>query len=190
MISETHVVVSSFFESTTRIIMFRSSEHFVNVVKLKMLLSSEHVVGVVKLKFFSSPEHLVDVMLVRDSDVLDTWFSSGLFPFAALGWPETSAADLKVCKNIADMWCSLVLTLPIPLPARLCTATALNRMLSQSVDIPSRLRATARPSMRGCVQRNTDFDGTMHRCCHNRPTSREIYWRPDTISCSSGSHGW
>jgi valyl-tRNA synthetase len=24
----------------------------------------------------------------RDPDVLDTWFSSGLFPFAALGWPK------------------------------------------------------------------------------------------------------
>lgn len=23
-----------------------------------------------------------------DPDVLDTWFSSGLFPFAMLGWPE------------------------------------------------------------------------------------------------------
>jgi valyl-tRNA synthetase len=27
----------------------------------------------------------------RDPDVLDTWFSSGLFPFAALGWPEPTA---------------------------------------------------------------------------------------------------
>ena len=26
----------------------------------------------------------------RDPDVLDTWFSSGLWPFAALGWPEES----------------------------------------------------------------------------------------------------
>ncbi|KAJ7317268.1 hypothetical protein JRQ81_003430 [Phrynocephalus forsythii] len=26
--------------------------------------------------------------LVRDADVLDTWFSSGIFPFAALGWPR------------------------------------------------------------------------------------------------------
>jgi valyl-tRNA synthetase len=26
--------------------------------------------------------------LVQDSDVLDTWFSSGLFPFVTLGWPE------------------------------------------------------------------------------------------------------
>jgi valyl-tRNA synthetase len=29
-----------------------------------------------------------DEELIRDSDVLDTWFSSGLWPFATLGWPE------------------------------------------------------------------------------------------------------
>ncbi len=29
-----------------------------------------------------------DVELIRDPDVLDTWFSSGLWPFATLGWPE------------------------------------------------------------------------------------------------------
>jgi len=29
-----------------------------------------------------------DVKLVRDPDVLDTWFSSGLWPFATLGWPD------------------------------------------------------------------------------------------------------
>jgi valyl-tRNA synthetase len=29
-----------------------------------------------------------DVDLIRDPDVLDTWFSSGLWPFATLGWPE------------------------------------------------------------------------------------------------------
>ena len=28
-----------------------------------------------------------DVTLKRDEDVLDTWFSSGLWPFATLGWP-------------------------------------------------------------------------------------------------------
>jgi valyl-tRNA synthetase len=31
-----------------------------------------------------------DVELVRDPDVLDTWFSSGLWPFATLGWPENN----------------------------------------------------------------------------------------------------
>ena len=29
-----------------------------------------------------------DEELVRDPDVLDTWFSSGLWPFATLGWPD------------------------------------------------------------------------------------------------------
>ncbi|WP_299191372.1 valine--tRNA ligase [uncultured Erythrobacter sp.] len=29
-----------------------------------------------------------DTELTRDSDVLDTWFSSALWPFATLGWPE------------------------------------------------------------------------------------------------------
>jgi valyl-tRNA synthetase len=29
-----------------------------------------------------------DVALKRDEDVLDTWFSSGLWPFSTLGWPE------------------------------------------------------------------------------------------------------
>jgi valyl-tRNA synthetase len=29
--------------------------------------------------------------LTRDSDVLDTWFSSALWPFATLGWPEQKA---------------------------------------------------------------------------------------------------
>ncbi|MDC0927130.1 valine--tRNA ligase [Candidatus Pelagibacter ubique] len=28
------------------------------------------------------------VDLIRDPDVLDTWFSSGLWPFATLGWPD------------------------------------------------------------------------------------------------------
>ena len=30
------------------------------------------------------------VELDRDEDVLDTWFSSGLFPFSVLGWPENT----------------------------------------------------------------------------------------------------
>jgi valyl-tRNA synthetase len=29
-----------------------------------------------------------EVELTRDPDVLDTWFSSGLWPFSTLGWPE------------------------------------------------------------------------------------------------------
>ncbi|HXM99671.1 MAG TPA: valine--tRNA ligase [Candidatus Dormibacteraeota bacterium] len=32
--------------------------------------------------------------LIQDQDVLDTWFSSGLWPFSTLGWPDKTA-DLK-----------------------------------------------------------------------------------------------
>lgn len=29
-----------------------------------------------------------ELVLEQDPDVLDTWFSSGLFPFSVFGWPE------------------------------------------------------------------------------------------------------
>lgn len=31
----------------------------------------------------------------QEEDVLDTWFSSALWPFSTLGWPDNEAADLK-----------------------------------------------------------------------------------------------
>ncbi len=31
----------------------------------------------------------------QDKDVLDTWFSSGLWPFSTMGWPDTESADFK-----------------------------------------------------------------------------------------------
>ena len=33
-------------------------------------------------------KHGTDVALTRDPDVLDTWFSSALWPFSTLGWPD------------------------------------------------------------------------------------------------------
>lgn len=32
---------------------------------------------------------------IQDEDVLDTWFSSALWPFSTLGWPDTNADDFK-----------------------------------------------------------------------------------------------
>ncbi|KAM3596077.1 uncharacterized protein V6R79_007775 [Siganus canaliculatus] len=43
------------------------------------------------LKYDMNPE---TITLTQDPDVLDTWFSSGLFPFAMLGWPEKTT-DLQ-----------------------------------------------------------------------------------------------
>ena len=37
----------------------------------------------------------LNITLVRDKDVLDTWFSSGLWPFSTLGWPNTNDLDFK-----------------------------------------------------------------------------------------------
>ncbi len=48
----------------------------------------------VDAKAQAKARHGKDVMLKQDPDVLDTWFSSWLWPFATLGWPNTSA-DLK-----------------------------------------------------------------------------------------------
>ncbi len=39
------------------------------------------------------------VVLQRDGDVLDTWFSSALWPFSTLGWPENTAALQKYYPN-------------------------------------------------------------------------------------------
>ncbi|XP_076610497.1 valine--tRNA ligase, mitochondrial isoform X1 [Chaetodon auriga] len=43
------------------------------------------------VKYGVKPEAII---LTQDPDVLDTWFSSGLFPFAMLGWPEQTT-DLQ-----------------------------------------------------------------------------------------------
>ena len=32
---------------------------------------------------------------VQDTDCLDTWFSSGLWPFSTMGWPNTESEDFK-----------------------------------------------------------------------------------------------
>ncbi len=39
----------------------------------------------------------------QDEDVLDTWFSSWLWPFSTLGWPDTTAPDLKAFYPTDDL---------------------------------------------------------------------------------------
>ena len=52
--------------------------------------------------------------MTQDPDVLDTWFSSALWPFATLGWPDKTA-DLKAfyptdvnctAREIINLWVS------------------------------------------------------------------------------------
>lgn len=42
----------------------------------------------------SAPKNTAENEWVQDPDVLDTWFSSGIWPLSTLGWPENSI-DLK-----------------------------------------------------------------------------------------------
>jgi valyl-tRNA synthetase len=43
---------------------------------------------------FGGGTHAHPLVLEQDPDALDTWFSSGLWPFSTLGWPDAEAADL------------------------------------------------------------------------------------------------
>lgn len=57
-------------------------------------------------------ENLSASDLVQDEDVLDTWFSSWLWPFSTLGWPEKTAdldyyyptCDLVTAQDIIFFW--------------------------------------------------------------------------------------
>ncbi len=57
----------------------------------------------------------------RDPDVLDTWFSSGLWPFATLGWPEQTAElerfyptnVLSTARDIIFLWVARMVMLGI-----------------------------------------------------------------------------
>lgn len=40
------------------------------------------------------------ITLKQDEDVLDTWFSSGLFPFSIFGWPDEVMCHLFHCSPI------------------------------------------------------------------------------------------
>ncbi len=59
--------------------------------------------------------------LVQDPDVLDTWFSSGLWPFSTLGWPEQTADLAKYYPTtlmimgyeILFFWCARMMMLGI-----------------------------------------------------------------------------
>ncbi|CAK1580629.1 unnamed protein product [Parnassius mnemosyne] len=53
--------------------------------------SEEEALAKASAKFGVSSEQIT---LKRDEDVLDTWFSSGLFPFSIFGWPDQTD-DLK-----------------------------------------------------------------------------------------------
>ncbi|KAK4486169.1 hypothetical protein RD792_008838 [Penstemon davidsonii] len=51
--------------------------------------STEEALGKARTKYGKNVE------IFQDPDVLDTWFSSSLWPFSTLGWPDVSAEDFN-----------------------------------------------------------------------------------------------
>ena len=57
----------------------------------------EWVVGrsLEEVKNSISSDSAANKKIIQDEDVLDTWFSSALFPFYTLGWPDEESIDYK-----------------------------------------------------------------------------------------------
>ena len=83
----------------------------------------------------------------RDPDVLDTWFSSALWPFATLGWPERDAAAARLlshrrlvtARDIIFLWVARMVMMGARVPGRACR--------SPTSTSP---RSSRRPTAAGC----------------------------------------
>ena len=72
-----------------------------------------------------------EVALTRDPDVLDTWFSSGLWPFSTLGWPESTpelarfypTSTLITGKDILFFWVARMMMLGLHVTDRVPFST-------------------------------------------------------------------
>eukprot|EP00667_Euglena_gracilis_P001454 EG_transcript_1453 len=68
-----------------------------------------------------------DLILSQDEDVLDTWFSSGLFPFSTMGWPDDTVdlqqyfpgSLLETGYDILFFWVARMVMLSLELTDRL-----------------------------------------------------------------------
>ncbi|KAJ3144087.1 AP-1 adaptor complex sigma subunit Aps1 [Geranomyces variabilis] len=80
---------------------------------VKYWVTGRNEVGALdKAKKAFSTVNNVDISLKQDEDVLDTWFSAGLWPFAIMGWPKKTkdmdmffpSSLLETGKDILFFW--------------------------------------------------------------------------------------
>ena len=84
-----------------------------------------------------------DIILEQDEDVLDTWFSSGLFPFSVFGWPENTddfkafypTTLLETGQDILFFWVARMVMMGLQLTGKLpFTTVYLHSMVSLFID--------------------------------------------------------
>jgi valyl-tRNA synthetase len=79
---------------------------------------------------------------VRDPDVLDTWFSSGLWPFATLGWPDDTPQlrafyptdVLSTGRDILFLWVARMVMLGLRFTGEVPFADVINHSVIQAPD--------------------------------------------------------
>ncbi|WP_336250823.1 valine--tRNA ligase [Stomatohabitans albus] len=84
-----------------------------------------------------SPDEIERLGLTRDPDVLDTWFSSGLWPFVIMGWPEHTpelatwypTSVLVTGYDINTFWVSRMLMMALTTTNQLPFSTVVNHGL-------------------------------------------------------------
>jgi len=78
-------------------------------------------ISVTREETLDACSHCKSTKLKQDEDVLDTWFSSGLWPFSTLGWPEKTnalqkfypASDLETGYDILFFWVARMMMMGI-----------------------------------------------------------------------------
>lgn len=96
-----------------------SGKDLASVLKLALLELDEKTIHAFSHAFTTPPKDMDNYL--QEEDVLDTWFSAGLWPFAALGWPEPTpdleryypGAVLETGSDILFFWVARMMMLGI-----------------------------------------------------------------------------
>ena len=133
----------------------------------------------------------IHVFLGRDPDVLDTWFSSGLWPIGTLGWPEETpelnryfpTSTLITGFDIIFFWVARMMMMqlrrrgPDPVPHRLCPCPRARREGQEDVQVAWQRARPAGPDRR--IRRRR---GALHARRHGRHGPRPEAFDKDRIA--------